>query len=89
MVKSVSWDTVLGYTTSSIITTEGVPYYNRGCTAEMLLCQFPTLDPSSIHKAIVSYLDNRADVDRYIAQYGAELEHLRATGRHASDVVIT
>ncbi|MBV8329434.1 MAG: hypothetical protein JOZ61_03090, partial [Verrucomicrobia bacterium] len=29
------------------------------------------------------YLENREAVDAYIAEYRAELDHLRATGRHA------
>lgn len=62
-------------------------YYNQGYTPEMLLCQFPTLELSSIHKTIGFYLDNRPEVDSYVGQYEAEIEHLRAIGRHAPDVI--
>ncbi|HKI20868.1 MAG TPA: hypothetical protein VKA15_23450 [Isosphaeraceae bacterium] len=64
-----------------------VYYYNQGYTAEMLLCQFPTLELSSTHKSIAFYLDNRAEVDSYVGEYEAELDHLRVIGRHAPDVV--
>ena len=61
-------------------------YYNQGFTAEMMLCQFPTLELATIHKVIAFYLDNRAEVDRYAAQYQAELDALRAAGPHAPSV---
>src|SRR5262249_15616902 len=57
-------------------------YYNEGYNAEMLLCQYPTLELVVIHKVIVFYLENRALVDAYVAQYQAELDRLRASGRH-------
>jgi len=57
-------------------------FYNEGFSAEMLLCQFPTLELVAIHKVIVFYLENRAPVDFYVAQYQAEVDRLRATGRH-------
>jgi uncharacterized protein (DUF433 family) len=60
-----------------------VHYYNEGYNAEMLLCQFPTLQLVVIHKVIVFYLENREAVDAYVAEYRAELDHLQATGRHA------
>jgi uncharacterized protein (DUF433 family) len=61
-------------------------YYNQGYTAEMLLCQFPTLELSSIHKTIAFYLDTRAEVDSYIGRYETEIEQLRAAGRHAPGI---
>jgi uncharacterized protein (DUF433 family) len=61
-------------------------YYNQGYTAEMILCQFPTLELALIHKVIAFYLDHRDEVDRYVADYQAELDHLRATGPHAPSV---
>ena len=60
-----------------------IHYYNEGYNAEMLLCQFPTLQLVVIHKVIVFYLENREAVDAYVAEYRAELDHLQATGRHA------
>lgn len=61
-------------------------YYNQGFTAEMLLGQFPTLELATIHKVIAFYLDHQAEVDRYVADYQAELDHLRATLPHAPSV---
>ena len=34
-------------------------FYNEGFSAEMLLCQFPTLELVAIHKVIAFYLENR------------------------------
>ena len=61
-------------------------YYNQGFTAEMILCQFPTLELAVIHKVIAFYLDHRDEVDRYVAHYQAELDQLRGAGRHAPSV---
>ncbi|HZW31530.1 MAG TPA: DUF433 domain-containing protein [Isosphaeraceae bacterium] len=63
-----------------------VYFYNQGYTAEMLLGQFPTLEPALIGQVIAFYLDHRDEVDRYVAQYQDELEDLRATGPHAPSV---
>jgi uncharacterized protein (DUF433 family) len=58
-------------------------YFNQGFTAEMILCQFPTLELAAIHKTIAFYLEHGDEVDRYVAQYQAELDHFRDTGTHA------
>ena len=44
-----------------------VEFYSQGFSAEMLLEQFPTLPLALIHKIIAFYLENRADVDAYVA----------------------
>jgi uncharacterized protein (DUF433 family) len=41
--------------------------YNDGFSAEMLLAEFPTLTLALIHKMLGFYLDNRAEVDAYVA----------------------
>ena len=61
-------------------------YYNQGFTDEMILCQFPTLELATVHKVIAFYLDHREEVDRYVAQYHAEVDQLRAAGTHAPNV---
>jgi uncharacterized protein (DUF433 family) len=61
-------------------------YYNQGYTAEMLQCQFPTLELALIHKVIVFYLEHEREVDHYVEQYRAELDQLRAAGIHAPSV---
>jgi uncharacterized protein (DUF433 family) len=63
-----------------------VYYYNQGYTAEMLLCQFPTLELAVVHRVIVFYLEHRDEVDRYVTQYQAEIDQLRASGPHAPSV---
>jgi hypothetical protein len=42
--------------------------YDEGYSAEMLAEEFPTLSLALIHKTIGFYLENRADIDTYIAQ---------------------
>ena len=61
-------------------------HYNQGFTAEMLSCQFPTLELALIHKVIVIYLEHRDEVNRYVAGYHAEIDELRTNGRHAPSV---
>ena len=61
-------------------------YYNQGFTAEMLLCQFPTLELALVQKVIVFYLEHRDEVDRYVTHYQAEIDRFRAAGQHAPGV---
>ena len=56
-----------------------VSFYNDGNSAEMLLGFFPTLDLALIHKVIAFYLENKADVDAYVAHCEAESERHQAT----------
>src|SRR5262249_28037017 len=63
--------------------TNIVHYYNEGFSAEMLLCEFPTLSLVLIHKTIAFYLENRDEVDAHAAQGQEEIERQRATGKHA------
>ena len=44
-----------------------VHYYNEGYSAEMLVCQFPTLPLALIHKVIGFYLENKADTHHALA----------------------
>ena len=53
-------------------------YYNEGCSAEELCEVFPTLPLAMIHKVLAFYLDNPAEVDRYVAACDAEMETQRA-----------
>ena len=55
-----------------------VQYYNDGNSAEMLVCQYPTLSLALIHKVIAFYLDNQADVDTYVADCQSSLQQQRA-----------
>jgi uncharacterized protein (DUF433 family) len=55
-----------------------VHYYNDGYSAEMLVGQFPDLTLPLIHKLIAFYLENRDEVDSYIAVCRDELDGQRA-----------
>jgi uncharacterized protein (DUF433 family) len=54
-------------------------YYNEGYSAEMLACQYPTLSLALIHKTIAFYLENRAQVDAYVARCQEEMDRFRAS----------
>ena len=56
-----------------------VSFYNEGNSAEMLLGFFPTLDLALIHKVIAFYLENKAEVDAYVAHCEAQSERHQAT----------
>jgi uncharacterized protein (DUF433 family) len=56
-----------------------VHYYNDGYSPELLLVQFPTLNLSLIRTVIAFYVENKADVDAYLAEVEAKIEQLRAT----------
>ncbi|MFI5456328.1 MAG: DUF433 domain-containing protein [Isosphaerales bacterium] len=56
-----------------------VDFYNEGHCAELLLGLFPTLNLALIHKVIAFYLENKAEVDTYVAHCEAEIERHQAT----------
>ena len=51
--------------------------YNDGFSAEMLLAEFPTLSLALIHKALGFYLENRAEIDAYVAASDRACEEQR------------
>jgi uncharacterized protein (DUF433 family) len=55
-----------------------VDLYVEGCSPEQIVDHFPTLSLALVHKVIAFYLDNRADVDAYVAQSRAKVERLAA-----------
>ena len=55
--------------------------YNEGDSPEMLVCRYPTLPLALVHRVIAFYLDNRADVDAYVAQCRSELDQQVASGQ--------
>jgi uncharacterized protein (DUF433 family) len=61
-------------------------YYNEGCSAEDLCEIFPTLPLVLIHKLLVFYLENAAEVDGYIAKCETEMERQRASAGRGPDV---
>jgi uncharacterized protein (DUF433 family) len=63
-----------------------VYYYNEGHSPEALQETFPTLSLALVHKVIAFYLENRGDVDAYVATGDAEMERQRAAAPHGPDV---
>ena len=63
-----------------------VHYYNEGFSPEMLVCQYPTLPLSLIHKVIAFYLENRSDVDAYVASCQTELNRQREASDRRLDL---
>jgi uncharacterized protein (DUF433 family) len=62
-----------------------VHYYNEGYSAEMLVCQYPTLPLALIHKVIAFYLENRTEIDSYVAACRDELNRQLATNPRRID----
>jgi len=56
-----------------------VQRYKEGHTAEMLQSEYPTLPLELIDDVIGFYLDNKADVDAYVAEVEAKIEAFRAS----------
>jgi uncharacterized protein (DUF433 family) len=54
-------------------------YYKEGYNAEMLLCQYPTLDLELIQQVLDFYGRDRQLVDEYVKEYDADLERFRAS----------
>jgi uncharacterized protein (DUF433 family) len=54
-----------------------VHYYNEGFSPEMLACEYPSLTLAEIHKVLAFYLENRLDVDGYIASHKDQIEEQR------------
>jgi uncharacterized protein (DUF433 family) len=54
--------------------------YNQGESAEMLGLRYPHVSLAAIHKTIAFYLENKSDVDPYMAEYERKLEKLRTAG---------
>ena len=51
--------------------------YNEGYSAEILASEFPTLSLPLVHKVIAFYLENRAEVNRYVTQHEGEIQRQR------------
>ncbi len=56
-----------------------VERYNEGFSPEMLVCQYPSLPLSLVHRVLAFYLDQRVEVDRYLAAYLQDLHQQEAT----------
>jgi len=56
-------------------------YYHEGYSPEMLLAEYPALSLALIHKVIAFYLENRDEVDAYVANCQEEIERQRSAAR--------
>ena len=59
-------------------------YYNEGESAEQLALRYPHIPLATVHKVIAYYLENMSEVDSFSAAYQAELDRLRASGKHVN-----
>lgn len=55
-----------------------VEEFVRGASAEMIAARYPTLGLAHVYKAIAFYLENRTEVDAYVAETVAEYERQAA-----------
>ena len=64
--------------------------YIDGYSPEMLAGQYPSLSLALIHKTIALYLENRAEIDAYVAEYAAALKSARSSddARHLDVVAL-
>jgi uncharacterized protein (DUF433 family) len=58
-----------------------VEHYNEGESAEMLAARYPTLPLSLVHKVLAFYLDNRSEVDSYVAVCLAQMDKQQRAGQ--------
>jgi uncharacterized protein (DUF433 family) len=58
-----------------------IHYYQEGFSPEMLACEYPSLPLAEVHKVIAYYLENRADVERYIADCESLVDEQRRSGK--------
>ena len=61
-----------------------VEKYHAGFSPEMLVCQYPSLSLSLVHRVIAFYLDHRPEVDLYLAAYLQDLRHQGATANRVN-----
>jgi uncharacterized protein (DUF433 family) len=53
--------------------------YEEGFSAEMIHLDYPTLPLALIYKVMAFYLENKAEVDAYVAEVDAESDRRMAT----------
>jgi uncharacterized protein (DUF433 family) len=52
--------------------------YQQGLSVEQLRDEFPTLETEAIRGAVAFHAEHRAEVDKYVSDYRAELERQEA-----------
>jgi uncharacterized protein (DUF433 family) len=61
------------------VSLESIVYaFDRGASAEEIVDGYPTLDLAAVYGTLAYVLQNRDDVDRYLARRRVEAEKLRA-----------
>jgi uncharacterized protein (DUF433 family) len=55
--------------------------YQAGHTAEMIQSEFPTLSPGLVSEVLSYYLDNRSEVEVYLAEVDARIDRQRSAAR--------
>jgi uncharacterized protein (DUF433 family) len=63
-----------------------VDLFNEGNTAEEIVAEFDSIDLPLVRKVIKFYLDNKAEVDAYVADCHAEIDRQAAQPRKGPDV---
>ncbi len=61
--------------------------YQRGLSAEQIREEFPTLEIDAIRSILGFHADHRAEVDKYVSDYRADLERLEAEFQPSSALV--
>ena len=51
--------------------------FDEGATPEEIAQDFPTLDLAAVYSVVSYYLQNRAEVEQYLAQRSAQREEMR------------
>jgi uncharacterized protein (DUF433 family) len=64
-----------------------VRMYADGASPEMIAAHYPSLPLALIHRVIAFYLDNQADVDKYVAAHDQEMERQIAAAEKAPSIV--
>jgi uncharacterized protein (DUF433 family) len=62
-----------------------VSYYQEGETVDQLVCRYPTLPRELVEKVIAFYLENKPEVDAYVAREQAEIDRQRAAAPRRID----
>ena len=55
--------------------------YREGASVEAIVTEYPTLPRALVHKMVAFYLENRPDMDAYIADHDRAMERLMAQPR--------
>jgi uncharacterized protein (DUF433 family) len=64
--------------TGTRVSLDSVIYaFNEGATPEEIVQQYPTVDLKDVYAVVSYYLQNRAEVEKYLAQRQVERQELK------------